>query len=62
MTCFAAKRKSNTDPDVTTTIAMLSALHVAADSTIEKRPAAGAACLARPLRGFDRFLVAMMTR
>jgi hypothetical protein len=57
---FAVSRKSNTDPDVATTAAMLSALHTAADSTIGKRPAAGAACFARPFWDFDRFLVAML--
>ncbi len=56
---FAAKRKSNTDPDVTTTAVMLSALRMAVETTTGKRLAAGAACFARPFWDFDRFLVAM---
>jgi hypothetical protein len=46
---FAANRKSSTDPDVTTTAVMLSALYKAVDSTIGKRPVASAASFARPL-------------
>jgi hypothetical protein len=56
---FAAKRKTSTEPDATTTKVMLSMLRAAVDSTIGKR-AAGAADLARPYLDFDRFLVAMM--
>ena len=40
MKCFAAMRKSNTDPDVTPTAIMLSALRIAVENTIGKRPAA----------------------
>jgi hypothetical protein len=57
---LAANRKSSTDPDVTTTTAMLSTVHTAVDSTIGTRPAAEAVCSVRSLLDFDRFLVAMM--
>jgi hypothetical protein len=57
---FAVRRKTSTDPDVTTAAVMLSMLRAAVDSTIGKRPAAGAACSERPYLDFDRFLVAIM--
>ena len=60
MKLLAAKRKSSTDPDVTTTAAMLSALRMAVDSTIGKRAAVDAACFVRVFWDFDRFLVAMI--
>jgi hypothetical protein len=57
---FAANRKSRTDPDVATTAVMLRALYLAVDSTIAKRPAAGAVRFACPFLDFDRRLVVMM--
>ena len=54
---FAVRRKTNTDPDVMTTAAMLSMLRAAVDSTIGKRPAAG---LRRLDLDFGCFLAAMM--
>ena len=57
---FVVKRSNNTDPDVTTTVVMLSALCMAIDSAIGKWLAAEAVCFARPFWDFDRFLVAMM--
>ena len=57
---LAAKRKSNTDPDVTATVVILSALRIAVDNTIGKRPAADAACFVRLFWDFDRFFVAIM--
>jgi hypothetical protein len=59
--CFAVKRKASTDPDMANTTAMLSGACVAVDSTIEKRPVAGAAGLGRPELDFDRFLAAMLS-
>jgi hypothetical protein len=56
---FAARRKSSTDPDVTTTAVMLCMLRAADDSTIGKR-SAGAAGLARSDLDFDCFLAAMI--
>jgi hypothetical protein len=56
---FAVRRKTSTEPDVTTTAVMFSTLRAAVDSTIGKR-AAGAACFARPELDFDCFLAAMI--
>jgi hypothetical protein len=56
---FAANKKSSTDPEVTTTTVMLSAVRTAVHSTIAKRPAAGAACPVRPFLDFGCFIVAM---
>jgi len=56
---WAANKKISTDPDVTTTAAMLRTVCTAVDSTIGKRPAVGAACSVRPFLDVDRFLVAI---
>jgi hypothetical protein len=56
---FAANRMSSTDPEVATTTVMLSAVRKAVDSTIAKRPPAGAVC-SGPLLDFGCFFVAMM--
>jgi hypothetical protein len=53
-------KHSNTDPDVTAVVVMLSMLRAAVHSTIGKRPAAGAAGLARPCLDFDCFTAAMI--
>jgi hypothetical protein len=57
---FAANRMSSTDPEVATTTVMLSAVRKAVDSTIAKRPAAGAVCPVRPFLDFACFFVTMM--
>ena len=53
----AQQHRSRRDP---CRAVMLSMLRAAVDSTIGKRPAAGAAGLARPDLDFDCFLAAMM--
>jgi len=58
---FAANRMSSTDPEVATTTVMLSAVRKAVDSTIAKRPAAGAVCPVRPFLDFACFFVTMMS-
>jgi hypothetical protein len=57
---FAANRKSSTDPVVTTTTVMLSAVRAAVHSMIAKRPAAGVACSVRPFLDFGCLFVAMI--
>jgi len=57
---LAANKHSSTDPDVMAVTVMLSALCAAVDNTIEKRPAAGAACFARTPLDLDCFFAAMM--
>jgi len=57
---FAVKRKSNTDPDVTATAIMSSALRTAVDSTIGKRLTEGTDCFARPPLDLDRFFTGIM--
>ena len=56
---FAVRRKTSTNPDVMTTVVMLSMLRAAVDSTFGNS-AAGAAGLARPDLDFDRLLAAIM--
>jgi|tagenome__1003787_1003787.scaffolds.fasta_scaffold20522272_2 hypothetical protein len=57
---FAANKHSSTDPDVTAVTVMSTTLRAAVESTIGKRRAPGAACLARPPFEVDCFCAAMM--